>query len=240
MAVEENWAENQGVWLHYLDNGAGGPGVPLFIVPGLSEGAEDYLDLMADLAPRRVVAISLRGRGRSDVPAAGYGLADHVADVAAVVEACQADRFCLFGYSRGVSYAAAFAAEYPNLLAGLILGDYPAHHTALPGGFAEWFMGTSWRGRPVTERMTPEAVRRIARDSESVPLWDRLGAIRCPALILRGGSEESLLSAEDAARYLELLPDARVRLFPEAGHALWEPDYGRYVQVLSQFLGRLD
>jgi pimeloyl-ACP methyl ester carboxylesterase len=86
IVITEGVALNNQVRLHYLDGHADCPTeLSIVIVPGLAETAEDYAELMRRLAPRRCVAISLRGRGRSDTPASGYTLDDHADDVLAVV-----------------------------------------------------------------------------------------------------------------------------------------------------------
>ncbi|GEM_PF-6733098 len=55
MTVYESRVRNGFVRLHYLDSAPDAPpetGRPLLIVPGTSEAAEDYLDLLEALAPR--------------------------------------------------------------------------------------------------------------------------------------------------------------------------------------------
>lgn len=98
MSVIEGTAVNIVVRLHYLDAHADGRDeLPIVIVPGLSERAEEYIGLMTRLSPRRCVAISPRGRGRSDAPARGYGLDDHAGDVLAVVRQATLARCVLVG-----------------------------------------------------------------------------------------------------------------------------------------------
>lgn len=74
-------------------------------MPGLSEPAGEYTELMGRLLPRRCVAISPRGRGRSDAPASGYTLDDHAGDVLAVARQATLPRCVLVAFSRGVPYA---------------------------------------------------------------------------------------------------------------------------------------
>ena len=243
MAVYEGRVRNGFVRLHYLDSAPDAPsetGHPLLIIPGTAEAAEDYLDLMEALAPRRCIALSLRGRGQSSAPRHGYTLEDHVTDIEALTDALKLPPFCLMGYSRGVTYALGYAVRNPRTLAGLIIGDYPAHHPALPPEWVEQFMESTCRGVPVTERMMPYVLEGLQREGADVPLWDYLPRLTCPVLILRGGQPGSLLSTRATERYLDLLPDARVVRFEDTGHRLWEPDFGRYVVTLGGFLQRID
>ncbi len=49
------------------------------------------------------------------------------------------------------------------------------------------------------------------------PIRDRLGEIRCPALIV-WGAEDRLVPVRDAAEFAWLIPDARKVLYPDTGH----------------------
>src|SRR5688572_28344507 len=104
---QSKWANNDGVEINYLDTGRGtDPAlVPMVFVPGALGSAEDYREEMAALAPRRWIAISLRGRGESDASFEGYGFVQHVRDIEAVIEAAGVEDFCLMGYSMGAAYA---------------------------------------------------------------------------------------------------------------------------------------
>ena len=71
-----------------------------------------------------LLAPDLRGRGRSaDLPGP-YGMAQHVADLVAVLEACAGGRpAVLAGHSMGGFVAALLAAERPDLVTALVLVD---------------------------------------------------------------------------------------------------------------------
>ena len=206
----------------------------------MTEAAEDYRELSASLAPRRIVAVTFRGRGRSGAPATGYALEDHVGDLEAVVARARLDQFCLMGYSRGAAYAIAFALRHPDRLAGLILGDYPAHHSALPLQWPEYILATTHRGTPVAERMSEPAVRALQQEVRAVDFRDRLEAISCPVLVLRGGQEGSLLSAAEAEVYRRRLREVSIVILEDSGHELWEPNYASYVAAMTTFLAHLD
>jgi pimeloyl-ACP methyl ester carboxylesterase len=238
----DRWLDNRGVRLHFLDPaGAAEPArTPLVIVPGLSEGADEYRWLIDALIPRRCVALSLRGRGRSDAPLAGYSLDDHVSDLEALVEELRLQRFCLFGNSRGVAYAVRFAAMHPERVAGLVVGDYPAHHTELPEDWVDAFMQSTWRGVPVAERLRRRVAVGIQRDSTYQPLWEGLRSAPFPALILRGTADGSLLPRKEADRYRRLIPEAIVVALEGSDHDLCASDPERFVRVLEGFLGGLD
>ncbi len=242
MTLAEGWVQNGEIRLHFIDSDrhASDKGVPLLIVPGTAESAEDYADLLELLLPRRAIALSLRGRGRSSAPQTGYGFWELVGDVQAAIEALDLRRCVLYGFSRGATLTIGAALRCPERVAGLIVGDYPAHYKAYPPEWVEKFLGSTSRGAPVSEKLMRHVAQGLQRESDDIPLWDLLPQITCPALILRGGSKGSLLPVEAAGMYLERLPDARVVRFEDSGHSLWEPDYGHFVLTLAEFLGRLD
>lgn len=234
----EGWAHNDGVRLHYLATAGDGAdqGWPVLFVPGMSQIDEDFAGLMASLAPRRCVAATLRGRGRSDAPQRGYTLEDHIADIEAVVAGTGLDRFHLFAFSRGVAYALGYAVRHPDRLTGLIIGDYPAHHSAISPEWVDAFLGSTFRGAAARERMPEHAVRAIQREARQVLFWDDLARVNYPGLILKGGAEGSLLSTEQAERYLRALPGARMSVFDGFGHDLWADGGTRLAETLHEFL----
>ena len=86
------FADSAGVLIHALDNEARDSTLaPIVVVPGMGESAEEYAWLLAELGDRRVVAVDVRGRGRSDAPEHGYRWEDHIGDIAAMI-AMLADR----------------------------------------------------------------------------------------------------------------------------------------------------
>jgi pimeloyl-ACP methyl ester carboxylesterase len=86
---------------------------PLAIcIPGLSANLKSFDFLGERLASdtQQVVAIDLRGRGRSEVtPPGTYGWINHARDVVAVADALGAARFTLIGQSMGGAVAMACA-----------------------------------------------------------------------------------------------------------------------------------
>jgi pimeloyl-ACP methyl ester carboxylesterase len=79
-------------------------------------------------------------------------------------------------------------------------------------------------------------VRGIQHDSEELLFWDELSRIHCPALIVRGGQRDSLVTDEDVDRYRRCLPHFQLALLPKAGHDLSQPEPGRFIDVLQTFL----
>jgi esterase len=76
---------------------------------------------------------------------------------------------------------------------------------------------------------------RAAGDVSS--LWDRLGAIRCPVLVVRG-AESDVLAPEAAAR-LGGLVHAEVRTVPGAGHSVMGDNPHGFLAAVEPFLAAL-
>jgi pimeloyl-ACP methyl ester carboxylesterase len=75
---------------------------------------------------------------------------------------------------------------------------------------------------------------RSAGQGASPPVWDRLGDLPCPVLLTAGEQDRRYGTA--ARRMAERIPDARVKLVPDAGHApqLEAPD--GFTALLREFL----
>lgn len=234
--IVEGWAENQSVQLHYLDSGgdAAIPLVPIVFISGLLGSAEDYVPDMPLLEPRRCIAISLRGRGKSEAPETGYSFDDHVADIEAVIDKIGLRIFCLMAFSASVAYAIGYAFRHPELLAGLIIGDYPARY---PKFSPEWVDHTLAAFR---DRVKPHVARALQRESAEMLLWEGLEHIKCPALIIRGGQPGSILTEEKVKMYLQRLRNAKDVVFEGSGHEFWKPDYNRAIRTIKAFLEQID
>lgn len=233
---------NGEVRLHVVDSGGAAEGSgrpPVLVIPGMGERAEEYTWLLDRLGDRRVVLADLRGRGGSDAPESGYTWEDHVGDIRAVVEACGLAAPVMVAFSRGSSYALGYALRYPGEVAGLVIGDYMARHAVVAEEHAAAFLRSRIRGVPVDQRMAERVVRRVFAESREVPLGGRLGELRCPVLLVRGGARGAVVTDEEAERWRGYLPSVEVATVAGAGHDLWGRDRDAYLAVLLPFLHRI-
>jgi pimeloyl-ACP methyl ester carboxylesterase len=70
-----------------------------------------------------VLAPDLRGRGHSASLPSPYGIAAHVADLLAVLDAAEVNRVVVAGHSMGAWVGARLAAEHPERVSGVVLLD---------------------------------------------------------------------------------------------------------------------
>lgn len=239
MSIKDNFVSNEDVKLHYLD---GNEIIdyslkPLLHIPGAFGSAESFLTDLKSLSPRRVISMSQRGRGKSDVPTSGYTFENLMLDIQSIVEAAKLKKFYLYAFSLGVPAALGYACKFPEKIEGLIIGDYPAKYPRLSEEWIEKFL-------PYPELVNPKAVLGTQRESKEVHLWDELKMIQCPVLILTGGNAQVepkvVLSKEELERYRTTLSDVSIVKFIHSGHRLWEPDHEKYIITIKEFLHKHD
>lgn len=239
MKIIEEKTLNNDIEIHYITNLSENNSTSLLIIPGLAEAAEDYVEVMKQ-TNRKSIAISLRGRGKSDAPLTGYTLEDHIQDIERVVEQANLDEFILLGYSRGVSYMLGYALKYPEKVKGIIIGDYPAIHSKLPEEWADWFAKLPpWRGKEILERMKRHTLEGIQKESKEKEFWKELSSLECPVLVIRGGKKGALLTKELSELYKESLQNVEVIAFEDCSHDLFEPNIDNFINTVLLFIEKI-
>src|SRR5258705_7390990 len=150
--VNSRFTDNGDACIHYLDSGGDDRGAPIVFVPGMTDIAGDYIEVMP-LFGRRTLVVELRGHGKSGAPASGYDLATLSGDVGAVVDAVTDGPIHMVTFSRGTSYAIAWALDHPNRVRSLVIGDYVPEEKVLQNDVSGFLLNGRWRGSPVSERI---------------------------------------------------------------------------------------
>ncbi|QYR23499.1 alpha/beta hydrolase [Paenibacillus sp. sptzw28] len=236
MAFLSGAANNNGININYYDSvGSGQSLAPVLICPGLSETAEEYLDLLEYLLPRRGVVLSFRGRGKSDTPLEGYDLQDHITDIGRVIQHAGLTKYHLLGNSRGASYALKFAQEreQANHVLSLTLIDYPPEHRQMPPGWAEDYINNYLIPFDRLGNIRAEAVWGIQRDSAQIALDHKM---KLPALVIRGLLEGSLISDHDLNKYKEIFRNLTVHEFANSGHNIRTSEKEQLEKSIADFL----
>jgi pimeloyl-ACP methyl ester carboxylesterase len=244
--TRSRFAEHDGLRLHYVDSfdsPVDAAFAPVVFVPGMGDEAEEYHDLLDELLPRRVIAVDVRGRGASGVPAvpgAGWSPAHHVSDLDAVITDAGVQRVHMASYSRGTGYSLGWAITHPDRVLSVTIGDYFAGHVRVPEQYRPGFHTRKWRGRPMNQRMTPEAIDGVFAESEDAEMFAELGALGVPVLLVRGTEPGAIVTDELADRYRAAVPGIEIVDFEGSGHDLWRPDPHRFGRTLREFFDRVD
>src|SRR5215471_5386643 len=120
-----------GLKLHVRSHGSRiSAALPVVCLPGLARSTADFEPLASVLAsdpkaPRRVIALDSRGRGRSeyDRNPENYSLPVELGDLIAVLTALGIARAVFVGTSRGGILTMLLAAARPTAIAGCVIND---------------------------------------------------------------------------------------------------------------------
>jgi pimeloyl-ACP methyl ester carboxylesterase len=224
--------------IHYLDAGGADGRAPIVFVPGMTDVAEDYLEI-APLFGRRTIVVDLRGHGRSTAPASGYDLAALGRDVGAVVDAVTDGPVHLATFSRGTTYALGWAVEHPHRVLSLSIGDYVPEEKVLTEAQSRPLLEGRWRGTPVRTRLDRQAAEATFRAARARSFWESLSRIEPPLLVVRARNSPIVTDA-DWVRYAQLFPGATLVEFEDSPHDVFRPDRGRYPRLIRDHVDRAD
>jgi pimeloyl-ACP methyl ester carboxylesterase/predicted glycosyltransferase len=195
----------------------------------------------------RVVTMDARGNGRSDRPenAEAYTFDEYYADFVAVLDAAEAERVAIIGFSATAMTALRFAAEHPERATHLIItggfaesllaspqiaealrvqgermrGDWPGH--------LDWFFSTLFT-EPHSTKAFEDGVRHAWASTAGVMVHCRDGwfgvdvreharRVTCPTLIIHGDADRRVPHAAGEAIHA-LIPGSRMLTVGGGGH----------------------
>ena len=244
------YLERGGVRLHYELHGCN-EGIPLLLTHGFGASSQMWAPNSAALAAERpVITWDMRGHGRSDCPAdqAEYTQAACLADMAALLDACGAERAIVGGLSLGGYLSLAFWLACPRRVAALLLCDTGP-------GFRNEEARQRWNDRamataarleqdglsalgegprtPDSAAWSPQGLAHAARGmltQQDGRVIDSLPSIDVPVLVIVGADDRPFLGA---AEYVAAkIPAAKHVVIPNAGHScnLDQPElFNQYV-----------
>jgi pimeloyl-ACP methyl ester carboxylesterase len=229
MSMKDAWVINGKVRLHVLTRDTMGDILnPIVFIPGMLGEAEDWIREINNFADERpCFAISLRGRGKSDAPALGYSLQNHVSDINALFETIGLTGATIVAHSRGVPYTLAFALQRPECVKALVLLDHPPLHTPINTKWAEVFSEN-----PPRKSIQPHAIWALQREADFFDFRELLGNLKCPVVYVAGGKEGSMLTREDLEKYSKLLVHPISHVEEDSDHELRTLDLKRILGFL--------
>lgn len=236
-----------------------GQGPPLLLVHGWGADVQsNWVDSgwVATLNPyRTVIAIDIRGHGRSDKPHALelYSYQAMSQDVLAVMDAFRIEQAELMGYSMGSFIGAHLLGHAPERFTAMILGGIGDETAASAAQGA--VIGAALRAPDLASVQDPmgRAVRGFVEANpdndllalaysaekmwpEGYPLriaGERIGNANFPVLIVNGANDHPYVDSAD--RLADALPDAQHVQIPGADHlsAVADP---RFKTIVLEFL----
>ena len=119
--IEDRFASVNGVRLHYL---IAGKGEPVLLLHGYAQNSHMWRPLIIELAKSHTaIAPDLRGFGQSEKPMSGYDKKTMAQDVHALAKSLGYQHTIVVGHDIGLMVAYAYAAQYSNEVARIVLMD---------------------------------------------------------------------------------------------------------------------
>lgn len=227
----EHFADNNGIKIHFLELNRQVGGIPLILIPGATNSAEQIEeDLKGQLASYHII-VSLRGRGQSDSPDTGYQLDDHASDVHAVARHLGLDKYYLFGYSVGSTVGIRVAVQAPEKALGLIMGDFPPYFPSFD---------KSWADRVARDRdckVSRKALTGLAHEGKYVEAGQDLQGLTCRLLLIKGGKQGTAFNSKHLPIFGKIAPTCQVLIFEDSGHDIFRPQLTSLIRAINEFMG---
>ena len=197
--AERSFTCRDGLRLYYRDYaGPADSGVTALCLHGLTRNSRDFEDLAPILSrARRVLALDVRGRGRSarDPKPERYVPIVYAQDVLELLDEARVERVAVIGTSMGGILALLLAALRPEAIAGVVLNDIgpvvdPAGIARIAGYVGKSGEVTSWDA-------AAEAVK--ALNSAFFPDLEHADWLRFARRMYREGSDGKLVPDYDPA-----------------------------------------
>ncbi|MCD2194109.1 alpha/beta hydrolase [Actinomycetospora endophytica] len=249
------YAPVNGLSLYYEEHGSGG--VPLLLVPGGHLTIDlNYDDVLPALSSRRrVVAVEQQGHGRTADVDRTPTLPNLADDLVGLLDHLGLERVDVLGFSLGGLAAMDAAIRYPDRFERFVFGS---GHVRPDGYHPEIFDPSRWATS--TRMPTAEDFAAMQREHERLAPpgdagldafmaklqptiqgftgWsdEELARVRARTLIMI--ADHDFVAVEHAALELELIPDARLAVIPNATHngLLHRADV--VLPILEDFLAR--
>ena len=260
-----SYFENDGCQLHYEDYGHG---MPVLLVHGLGSSTRDWeYQIPALAAHYRVIALVVRGHGRSDKPQERYSIAAFAEDVAALIEHLGLIDVHLVGISMGGMIGFQLGVDHPELLRSLtIVNSGPEVKPRSPKDYLEiakrWTLSrllsldsiAKALGRllfplpeqgdlrsKIEERWPQNDKRAYLSSLDAIIGWgvrDHLQRIQSPTLVITADRDYTPVSQKEA--YVKELPNARLVVIENSRHATPLDQPERFNATLLDFLAEVE
>jgi pimeloyl-ACP methyl ester carboxylesterase len=253
--------DHDGCSLHYEEYGQG---APVLLVHGLGSSCQDWeYQIPALSAHYRVIAVDVRGHGRSDKPRERYSIRGFSGDIEALLDYLQLGPVHYVGLSMGGMIGFQLAVDAPHLLTSLTIVN-SAPEVKIKSAHDAWQYAKRWglarlvsmetigKGlgknlfpKPGQSELRHKIARRWAQNDKRAYLasfdaivgWgvtERLSRIRCPTLIVTADKDYTPVALKEA--YIKLIPDARLQVIADSRHATPLDQPAEFNRILMAFI----
>lgn len=236
--------EHDGCSLHYEEYGQG---TPLLLLHGLGSSCRDWeYQIPAFAARYRVIALDIRGHGRSDKPRERYSIRGFSADVEALIEHLNLGPVHVIGLSMGAMIGFQLAVDHPQLLKSLCIVN-SAPQVKVQSANDVWQYAKRWTlarlvsmqtlGSALARNLFPapeqahlreKMAKRFGQNDKRAYLasfdaivgWGvqhKLSRITCPTLVVSADRDYTPVALKEA--YVRLIPNARLVVINDSRHA---------------------
>jgi pimeloyl-ACP methyl ester carboxylesterase len=233
------------VEINYAEGPPAGP--PLVLLHGLAARWQLFTPLMPALSERwHLYAPDFRGHGKSGRVPGHYRVGDFVEDTRAFIQAQLTGPAVIYGHSLGGGVAASVAAELPDLVRALVIGDTALHPArSNPGASLSYLddMPVALRSLSTAKNQLDPEVMAMFRDGRMMDGFHPEAVLRriaCPVLLLQGNPAlGAVMTDEDVVRALAVLAEATHVRFDNLGHGLHVQDPEPVLAAVTSFLESL-
>lgn len=265
--TQAEWADakrvvtlSNGIDMAYVEAGAP-DGPPVLLIHGYTDNSRSWSLIAPHLAKRRLLAIDLRGHGKSDAPPCCYAYTDLANDAALFLDAMGIARADVIGHSLGSLAGQLLAAQHPERVRDLVL---ISSTTFMGGGPGSWLWDNitalkapidpesqfmkDWYANP--NPVDTDFIDRERKESAATPLHVWTGVlwgtvvndltaiaplVKAPVLVL-WGDQDGLFDLTHQERLEKAYPDARFEVFAGGGHNMFWEFPQDAARIISDFL----
>lgn len=230
-----------------------GSGEPLLLIHGSLYG---YINEFENIFPlliknHKVIAVALRGHGKSEIGDRDYNYDLFAQDMIEVLNAEQIDRIDIMGFSSGAITAVKLAADYPDRvmkvvsIAGALnaTDKTPETKQQQKEMTADEFIANNNKFVENRKKLMPEPDRFTdfygkLMKVDSDPIWiseEAASKIKAPVLVV-GGDRDGYFPVEAFLKMYVVIPESKLLILPGDGHVATSQNKAMYIDFALPFL----